>query len=590
MNIRTKILVIFLLTSIPAIGIVGVINYDNAKSKITHDVLDKLDGIASIQEKRVEESIERNFERLDGITSRTQLKISLEQFNQNRNAEDAVKIQEIIKDAKDSIGDIDTVFIINSSGEVIFSTEETVLGKIMSAEKMFVDGYTKNTLTFGTNILDNSPEICISGPLILNGNTIGVLVIKVDPRTILEISSDYTALGDTGETFLAMRDNNGDAMFITTLRFDENAIANRVIQKEQIEVPITQALMKNEDTHLFTVDYRGEPVLAATRYIESTDWGLAVKIDRDEAFSTIYSIRDMTLVSLAVVIIATIIGSVFFSKTFTQRIRKLSNATKEIADGEFTTRVAITGNDEIGQLSKDIQMMENTLRENKIKLLNETRFAAIGELASRIAHDLRNPLSVVKNSLELMEYARRDVLSEHEKRQFAMMNRAVERMERQITEVLDFVRNRDIKREEADLLDLLNLSVSSFDIPPDVKLSLPNSGVLISVDTVQIQAVFSNLIQNALHAVGQEGEVSVNFEKDSNNVRITIQDSGKGITQENMDKIFEPLFTTKQTGTGLGLASCKNIIEKHGGTISVSNNPTRFTITLPFGIKISEKN
>ncbi|RDJ31589.1 MAG: HAMP domain-containing protein [Crenarchaeota archaeon] len=589
MNIRTKILVIFLLTSIPAIGIVGVINYDNAKSKITHDVLEKLDGIASIQEKRVEESIDRNFERLDGITSRTQLRISLEQFNQNGNAEDAEKIQEIIKDAKDSIGDIDTVFIINTSGEVIFSTEESILGKTMSAEKMFVDGYTKNTLTFGTNILDNSPEICISGPLILNGNTIGVLVIKVDPRTILEISSDYTALGDTGETFLAMRDNNGDAMFITSLRFDENAIANRVILKEQIEVPITQALMKNEDTHLSTVDYRGEPVLAATRYIEITDWGLAVKIDKDEAFSTINSIRDMTLISLGVVIIATISGSVFFSKAFTKRIRKLSTAAKEIADGELTTNVTLTGNDEISQLSKDIQTMENTLRENKVKLLNETRFAAIGELASRIAHDLRNPLSVVKNSLELMEYARRDVLSEHEKRQFAMMNRAVERMERQITEVLDFVRNREIKMEEADLLDLLNLSVSSFDIPPDVKLSLPNSGVSIPVDTIQIQAVFSNLIQNALHAVGREGEISINFEKDNDSVRITIQDSGKGIPQESMEKIFEPLFTTKQTGTGLGLASCKNIIEKHGGTISVSNNPTTFTITLPFGIKISEK-
>ena len=188
-----------------------------------------------------------------------------------------------------------------------------------------------------------------------------------------------------------------------------------------------------------------------------------------------------------------------------------------------------------------------------------------------------------------MEHGRRDLLSEHEKRQFAMMNRAIERMERQITEVLDFVRNRDIKREEVDLLDLLNLSVSSFKIPPDVKLNLPDSGVTISVDSIQIQAVFSNLIQNALHAVGQEGEISVTFEKDSNNVRISIQDSGKGIPQENMEKVFEPLFTTKQTCTGLGLASCKNIIEKHGGTISVSNNPTTFTITLPLGIKISEK-
>ena len=589
MNIRTKILVIFLLTSIPAVSIVGAINYENAKNRITNDVLEKLDGIATVQEKRVEESIERNFERLEGITSRTQLRFSLDQFNQNGNSDDKEKIQAIIEDAKNSIRDIDTVFIINPSGEVIFSTEKSIIGKTMSSDKTFVEGFTKNTLTYGNNILDNSPELCISGPLILNGETLGVLVIKVDPKTLLDISSDYTSLGDTGETFLGMRFGDGDAIFITPLRFDENAILNRVILKEQTEIPIIHALDKHEEILLNAIDYRGEAVLAATRYIESTDWGLVVKIDTDEAFSTINSIRDTTLISLGVVLVATIIGSVFFSKTFTSRIKKLSAATKEIAGGELKTQVTTTGDDEVGQLSKDIQTMEKALRDNKLKLLNETRFAAIGELSARIAHDLRNPLSVVKNSLELMEYARRDVLSEHEKRQFSMMNRAVERMERQITEVLDFVRNRDILREEVDLLDLLNLTVSSFDIPRDVRLNLPNSGVMISVDSAQIQAVFSNVIQNALHAVGQEGEIGVNFEKDAENVKITIKDSGTGIPQENIEKIFEPLFTTKQTGTGLGLASCKNIIEKHGGTISFSNNPTTFTITLPIGIKISEK-
>ena len=588
MNIRTKVLVTFLLSSIPAIGLVGAINYENAKSIITNDVLEKLDGIATVQEKRVEESIERNFERLDGITSRTQLRISLEQFNQNGNFEDKEKIQAIIEDAKNSIKDINSVFIINPAGDVIFSTDKQMMGETMSSEKVFVDGFTKKSLIFGPNKIDNAPELCISGPLILNGQTLGVLAIKVNPITIIEVSSDYTSLGETGETFLAMRNENGDAKFITPLRFDENSILNRIILKEQKEVPITHALDTREETLLDAIDYRGKSVLAATRYIESTDWGLVVKIDKDEAFTTINNIRDLTLISLGIVIVLTISASIFFSKTFTQRIKKLSVATKEIASGELRTQVTTDGDDEIGQLSKDIKQMEKTLQENKSKLLNEVRFAAIGELSSRIAHDLRNPLSVIKNSLELMEYTRRDVLSEHEKRQFSMMRRAIERMERQITEVLDFVRNRDVKEEEADLIDLLNLSVSSFKIPPDVKLNLPNSGVTVLVDTIQIQAVFSNIIQNALHAVGEEGEIRVSFENGKEDVKIIIQDSGKGIPQENMDKIFEPLFTTKKTGTGLGLASCKNIIEKHGGTISVSNNPTTFTITLPVRIKMSE--
>ncbi len=91
----------------------------------------------------------------------------------------------------------------------------------------------------------------------------------------------------------------------------------------------------------------------------------------------------------------------------------------------------------------------------------------------------------------------------------------------------------------------------------------------------------SNLINNAVHALDGQGEIEITSSSDSKNVIIQVKDSGPGIPDENLEKIFEPMFTTKNTGTGLGLVICKSIIEQHGGSISVNNNPTTFTIKLP---------
>ena len=92
-----------------------------------------------------------------------------------------------------------------------------------------------------------------------------------------------------------------------------------------------------------------------------------------------------------------------------------------------------------------------------------------------------------------------------------------------------------------------------------------------------MEVVFSNLITNAVQAIENNGELNLRINEEPNEVIVEIEDSGPGIPQENISKIFDPLFTTKPTGTGLGLVSCKNIVEQHGGTISVRNNPTVFS-------------
>ncbi len=104
----------------------------------------------------------------------------------------------------------------------------------------------------------------------------------------------------------------------------------------------------------------------------------------------------------------------------------------------------------------------------------------------------------------------------------------------------------------------------------------------IYADEVKLEVVFSNLIRNAVEAIGNDvGSIEIKIQEDEKQVIVDIIDSGIGIKGNDINQIFEPLYTTKQTGTGLGLVSCKNIVEQHGGKISVKNNPTTFTIRLP---------
>jgi len=112
-------------------------------------------------------------------------------------------------------------------------------------------------------------------------------------------------------------------------------------------------------------------------------------------------------------------------------------------------------------------------------------------------------------------------------------------------------------------------------------LILPKNDVEIYCDKRQCATVMNNLILNSYQSIDNAGTIEITVEETDDGVVIQVKDSGSGISKENLDDVFEPLFTTKQTGTGLGLASVKSIVESHGGIISVTSPPTVFTITLP---------
>jgi signal transduction histidine kinase len=285
------------------------------------------------------------------------------------------------------------------------------------------------------------------------------------------------------------------------------------------------------------------------------------------------------IIALNIFIVSTLSIKYLISKSIAKPLNKLRKATHQIAEGNFV-KTEISGDDEISELGKDVDQMSTDLQKLNREIVTSERLSSIGSLASRLAHDLRNPLSVIKNSMEIMKLRLNDNMDEKINHQFAMVGRAISRMNHQIEDVLDFVNIADLKMQSTSVNTVLESAVLSTDLPKSLKINMPKNSATILCDPYRLEVVFSNLIKNASQAIDGEGVISMRIIENKVDVVIEVEDSGPGISQENMNHIFEPLFTTKQTGTGLGLASCNSIVTKHGGTISVRNNPTVFMIKL----------
>ncbi|QLH05541.1 sensor histidine kinase [Nitrosopumilus oxyclinae] len=234
--------------------------------------------------------------------------------------------------------------------------------------------------------------------------------------------------------------------------------------------------------------------------------------------------------------------------------------------------------------AKLVKQNENLISQVEIKsseLVRSERLATIGTMASRIAHDLKNPLTILHTYAEMLSPEILSKLDSKDKEKWFRMQNSIFDMNRIIEDVLDFARTTEIKKKPIYIQRILKLAMNHVKSSYGVVINLSENDFKINCDERKIEGVLSNIINNAVQAIDGQGEIDVEIESDSEFLTILIKDSGPGISGENLSKIFEPMFTTKTTGTGLGLVICKSIVEQHGGSISVSNKPTTFTLKLP---------
>jgi signal transduction histidine kinase len=280
---------------------------------------------------------------------------------------------------------------------------------------------------------------------------------------------------------------------------------------------------------------------------------------------------------------------------FTKPVGDLASAARRVAAGDLKFRVAVERRDEIGQLASTFNEMIEGLdhkRELEERLNQNERAAMIGRLTQAIAHEIRNPLNVINLTIDHVasrfapqDPERREQLN---KRLYSIKDE-ISRLNRLLSDLLNYGRPARLAVEPIDMRELVDETLALVKPQADeqgveVKVETDGAPAEVQGDRERLKSCLSNIAINALQAMPGGGHLTARVGHSDGRVEIAISDSGVGISAEALAKIFEPYYSTKQTGFGLGLAVTKWILEQHNGSINVDSaigQGTTFTIRLP---------
>ena len=236
------------------------------------------------------------------------------------------------------------------------------------------------------------------------------------------------------------------------------------------------------------------------------------------------------------------------------------------------------------ELEDEVRRRTQELSDAQEQLLRSERLATIGQLAASVGHELRNPLGVVSNSLYFLKLKLKSD-DEKVKKHLATMQRELARSDKIISDLLDFSRRREPSFAPTDLNGVVEEALSKVPIPEGVQVVKETAALpTVMADAAQLESILINLISNGVQSMPEGGTLTVKTARNNRSVELDVSDTGVGIAKENLEKIFEPLFTTKSKGIGLGLSVTKRFVENHGGSVRVKSKVNRgstFTIRLP---------
>ncbi|MFY9725247.1 MAG: ATP-binding protein, partial [Bryobacteraceae bacterium] len=277
--------------------------------------------------------------------------------------------------------------------------------------------------------------------------------------------------------------------------------------------------------------------------------------------------------------------AVWATARVTRPVRRLAESAGQVAAGNWSATVEVTSRDEVGQLAQAFNRMTHELVEQRQRLVQTERVAAWRELARRLAHELKNPLFPLQITVENMQRARESHPAEFDE-VFREGSRTLlaelANLKQIIARFSDFAKMPAPEMQPVNLNALVAETMKLFEAQfaqarvmarAELAPALPT----VSADPEQIARALRNLVLNAIDAMPEGGALTVRTMPQGSGARLEISDSGKGLSQEECERLFTPYYTTKTHGTGLGLAIVQSVVSDHHGRVSVESQPGKGT-------------
>ena len=345
--------------------------------------------------------------------------------------------------------------------------------------------------------------------------------------------------------------------------------------------------------------------------VAGTPWALWAETPESIALAPAHTFWNAMVPTGALFVVLGAVLAWVVSRRITTPLHELTHAAEAIAAGDLSQRVRAHRTDEVGRLAEAINPMADqvqagyarldagirertaeleqtlaTLRDAQEQLVRREKLAMLGQLASGVGHELRNPLGVMANAVYYLEMVQEDPPPDVQE-YHGILRSQIGLAEKIVGDLLDFSRVRPPRRDTVAAGELVEAQRTRLALPPDVSVRVDVADDLpaVSVDAVQIGQILFNLLVNAVQVLeGRGGTVAVSATPGDTHLALHVSDDGPGVPPELRAKIFEPLFTTKARGIGLGLAVSRSLAEANGGALTLDERAggARFTLTLPY--------
>lgn len=585
--------------------LVGLLFFLVIHTQVKKDALSDLEKSAEFIEEQLLNMYSRNMERLQSISSRKALITNLAGYLENRIPKGDREILSILKNIQKMIPEFQSISILDNTGKTVVSTDAQLKTFSHTEEKYFIKGLHEKYFYMGINN-QGEERLYLSGPLFENNERLGAVVITLLPTAALKIASDYTGLGSTGDILLAQKEGGENVRFLAPVRFSDAGFG-KYIPLDRSSVSLLTALDAKETYITNATDYRGQAILAVTRYLPETGWAIVVKRDKEEIFMGLHRLfLQISAVGFFVMALGWILAY-YLSRSLTDPIVRLVEGTNIVGKGDLEYRIPVEGNDEIGDLARSFNDMISNLRSTtssrnhydalakKHKRLHKIKNRFIGI----VSHDIRNPVTILKGQIRLFLDGFLGTLTETQTTHLKKMERAAENMLYFADSLLDLHQietgQLSIHREEMSLLDFLKDCQESYKGLAEAKniqllLEIGQFSVPVRMDPNRMRQAVANLITNAIKFSLPSTSVILRGRVENGQVFIEVEDHGEGIAEEDIGKLFKPFarLGTKSTAgekmTGLGLSIVKKIVESHGGKIEVCSKPkegSTFSVNIP---------
>jgi len=317
--------------------------------------------------------------------------------------------------------------------------------------------------------------------------------------------------------------------------------------------------------------------------------GVLRDLHKIEIAGDFYS-RDIKQYSIGIVIVMIILtGSIFLLlfMIITRPLTRLLAATEQLKGGDFEFKIKESAYSPLNGLIIAFNNMVSDVNQSKERLIEAEKQTIWQEMARAMAHEIKNPLTPIRlaaQRLEMKYYEKAENLPEILEKSLRIVNEEVDNLQALVNAFSGFAKMPEAQFQNYDLNQQLRDISDQYSDDARIDLTLDENLEEIYADTMQMKQVLVNLIQNAIQACDEEVHIEVSTSVQEQSCTIAIKDHGKGISETDLSKIFEPYFTTKKKGTGLGLAIVRRIIRQHGGDIEATSIPgegSTFSINFP---------